>query len=748
MAETDAEYIIRKDIPRVLDSVLAICISKKPEDPFALMSTEFRNRSSQGAPGAAGSQGATSGASWTSDAVAALDKVIAGAQTDIWVKPFDPALSAAYKHQFAVFLKPESTNKQAGVDVLGIANLLHGILDKGGVTVGAIRVLGGPYLDKQDIISQHYGVIAKISRQGRSAISAAAEQKLKELFAAQLAEGAQVLGGHQFLEVEKGFTPYSLWLYGDNVGNKKLAGGTYAVSIKMQGNQYIVLNAFHPQQLVPFTSPGKAVVAFECLSNTSWKSLRNDICGATDPTKAEAGSFRNLFLTCRQALGVSAVNSSANGLHLSAGPLEGMVELLRFLMDERRTIEPLQTSFGKLLSHEGISANDIGELLRNPTFPSGVSAFDLTEEHDAEGAAQQLKANVGGIVHPVLAPGTSDWNPEVLHAALLKVVADDSSTHDLWVRPFDPTTATSSKHQFIAFLKPEATDVHSGVDALATLRLLHDTFTKASITVGAIRVLGGPYLDKQDIISQHYGVIAKISRQGKTALSVTAQQRLAELFGAQIAAGAQVLGGHQFLAAEPSFTPLSLATFNEMVGSTKLAGGSYAVHLTVKGAQYIVLNAFHPQQLVPFTSKGRGIVVLEGLSNAPWKALRNDVCGATDPTKAAAGSFRNQFLASREKFHVSAVNSSANGLHLSAGPLEGMVELLRFFRQETASIPTEKTSFGHHLVTNGFTVDNVSALCENPTIPGEAGGVSAFDLTEEDDAEEATTKLKKAVLGH
>eukprot|EP01012_Entosiphon_sulcatum_P017540 TRINITY_DN222_c0_g1_i7.p2 TRINITY_DN222_c0_g1~~TRINITY_DN222_c0_g1_i7.p2 ORF type:complete len:401 (+),score=90.65 TRINITY_DN222_c0_g1_i7:1641-2843(+) len=400
MAETDAEYIIRKDIPRVLDSVLAICISKKPEDPFALMSTEFRNRSSQGAPGAAGSQGATSGASWTSDAVAALDKVIAGAQTDIWVKPFDPALSAAYKHQFAVFLKPESTNKQAGVDVLGIANLLHGILDKGGVTVGAIRVLGGPYLDKQDIISQHYGVIAKISR------------------------------------------------------------------------------------------------------------------------------------------------------------------------------------------------------------------------------------------------------------------------------------------------------------------------------------------------------------QGKTALSVTAQQRLAELFGAQIAAGAQVLGGHQFLAAEPSFTPLSLATFNEMVGSTKLAGGSYAVHLTVKGAQYIVLNAFHPQQLVPFTSKGRGIVVLEGLSNAPWKALRNDVCGATDPTKAAAGSFRNQFLASREKFHVSAVNSSANGLHLSAGPLEGMVELLRFFRQETASIPTEKTSFGHHLVTNGFTVDNVSALCENPTIPGEAGGVSAFDLTEEDDAEEATTKLKKAVLGH
>jgi len=83
------------------------------------------------------------------------------------------------------------------------------------------------------------------------------------------------------------------------------------------------------------------------------------------------------------------------------------------------------------------------------------------------------------------------------------------------------------------------------------------------------------------------------------------------------------------------------------------------------------------------------------------------------------------------------VSKSANGVHMSAGPLEGMVELGRFF-----GLSSEHTAFGHALVKAGFTHEQINHLAQNPT--GEHNGkrVSAFDLTEEKDTPEAVQLLK------
>ena len=53
--------------------------------------------------------------------------------------------------------------------------------------------------------------------------------------------------------------------------------------------------------------------------------------------------------------------------------------------------------------------------------------------------------------------------------------------------------------------------------------------------------------------------------------------------------------------------------------------------------------------------------------------------GTTDPSKAAADSIRGTLFADPAAFGLATVSSNFNGVHMSAGPLEGLVELVRFF---------------------------------------------------------------------
>jgi hypothetical protein len=120
---------------------------------------------------------------------------------------------------------------------------------------------------------EHYGVISKISKEGVSAISEQAKEKLESEFKDALAAGAKVLGGNQFLAEQSAFNAFSLLVLNDNLGTKRLAGGTYAMRVNVQGKPYIVLNPFHAYQLVPFTTVGNALIAFEGICSVPWYGL-------------------------------------------------------------------------------------------------------------------------------------------------------------------------------------------------------------------------------------------------------------------------------------------------------------------------------------------------------------------------------------------------------------------------------------------------------------------------------------------
>jgi hypothetical protein len=311
-----------------------------------------------------------------------------------------------------------------------------------------------------------------------------------------------------------------------------------------------------------------------------------------------------------------------------------------------------------------------------------------------------------------------------------------------WIRPYVKGD-TCGGHQFVLFLKPEVTAMHLGVDTPAITKMVLERLTSFEVSVHAMRALPASYLATHHLMDQHYGVINAISQQGEAALTPAAREKLHQEFSEEIEAGARVLGGHQFLDVHPDFSPLALSVFNDNVGTTKLGGGSYCMKLDILGSVYLLLNPFHAYQLVPYTTGSNAILVFECRSSRDWADLRSNLTGTTNPATAAEGSIRAELLARQEEFNLPAVNQGTNGVHLSAGPLEGMVELQRFFTDhETGeALSWSDTHFGDSLMQQGKTGEEICILAQNPSITWNGTTGSAFDLTEELNADAALERL-------
>lgn len=307
-----------------------------------------------------------------------------------WLVPLGARKPDGRNH-FVLFLKPELLAVRAGAKLNPILDLIGAFLDKYGVETGAVRALNGPYLARHKIMEEHYGVINRASRLGRAALSPPTRQKLES----ECPGVKTVLGAHQFLAHYPQVSPFALNIIVDTLGSKKVAGGKYYSVLNVEGERVIVLNAFHPQQLLHYTSPGQTLVVFECWSDTDWRVLRHQMTGTTDPARAEAGSIRRTLREKSHELGLPEVTTATNGVHCSAGPLEAMLEYCRFFSDHagKKLIQAGDTPFGQLLQQHGLRRKDIAALAKNPLLGEGADAayvFNQTEDKNADAAAELL----------------------------------------------------------------------------------------------------------------------------------------------------------------------------------------------------------------------------------------------------------------------------------------------------------------------------------------------------------------------
>src|SRR5690606_33035296 len=119
----------------------------------------------------------------------------------------------------------------------------------------------------------------------------------------------------------------------------------------------------------------------------SWRSFRNDVVGATQPEQAEPQSVRGVILARAAELGIGEVTVSTNGVHGSAGPVEAMVEIARFL-----EVDPAQTVLGAALRDAGVPPATIEQLTSSGETGGDLrqKVFDATEEVEPAAAIEYV----------------------------------------------------------------------------------------------------------------------------------------------------------------------------------------------------------------------------------------------------------------------------------------------------------------------------------------------------------------------
>lgn len=301
----------------------------------------------------------------------------------------------------------------------------------------------------------------------------------------------------------------------------------------------------------------------------------------------------------------------------------------------------------------------------------------------------------------------------------------------------------TGKNEFLFFIKPEITLPSDTIKLNPILELIQDKINEFGLKIHNIKVLSAKYLDKYNVIAQHYGVINKIASNAVKNMSETAKDKFKEIYGIGVNE-AKVLGGIEFLQQYPAFNAESLDYFWQNKKCAKLAGGTYVLDLKLDTETVYVINGFHARQLLQFTDKGRSIIVMTLSGDLSWADARTNFIGATMPSSAADSSIRKNLLTNKEAFGIPEISQGLNGVHLSAGPVEALIELKRYnsdFSDSSKVKEYSSFSFGKKL-TAAF--DGKSeTIITNPDVNNNGKMVSVFDLTEEKDSDEAIDILRK-----
>lgn len=311
---------------------------------------------------------------------------------------------------------------------------------------------------------------------------------------------------------------------------------------------------------------------------------------------------------------------------------------------------------------------------------------------------------------------------------------------------FSDDSANEFRHEFLFFIKPEITIPSEAVRLPAILSMLFEKFKQHGLHIKDVRLLSSSYLEQYNIIAQHYGVINALSREPRGSLSAEATEKFSSVFGKK-PEDVNIRGSIEFLKLHPEYNAVSLDRLWKKSRTEKLAGGTYCALMRISGEDVYLINGFHPLQILHFTMQGRSIVTFCLTGNMDWSTARNKFIGKTNPADALTGSLRNEILHRQKDFGLADISSSLNGFHLSAGPVESLIELMRYC-SDYASRKMKTIDdflFGRQL-KKLFSYEEIGSICSNHIVSFKGKATSIFDLTEEKDSFDALQILKEAIF--
>jgi hypothetical protein len=307
--------------------------------------------------------------------------------------------------------------------------------------------------------------------------------------------------------------------------------------------------------------------------------------------------------------------------------------------------------------------------------------------------------------------------------------------------------STEKQNQMLFFIKPEIFLLKDKETVLSTCSFIFDKFNEFAVDVAGAYLVPASTLEAHQIMDRHYGYINQMSRGASRLLSEPDRSAIARML--ETDGSVPIFGGHEILASNPQLDASRLDTMWATKKSLKLRSGLYVQKFEINGAPTIIVNGFHPSQIMHFIDKGRKILLVLLNSDLPWKFLRSRMLGDTFPERAAAGSIRGELYRNPAKFGFESVTIANNCAHLSAGPFEAVFELTNFL----SALPDVPFSLSSSRLGEFFLDANMSPVelqkaTSNPTSAlGGGTPTSLFEATEESDAASSVALYKKWFAG-
>jgi hypothetical protein len=294
------------------------------------------------------------------------------------------------------------------------------------------------------------------------------------------------------------------------------------------------------------------------------------------------------------------------------------------------------------------------------------------------------------------------------------------------------------QNELVLFMKPELQMVSDPAFIRQSALLVLQKLAEYKAEVHGIAIVGGQFLADNGIMDRHYGYINHLSKQASKVLGAEDLAKIAAGLDLPSIAGIPLYGGHEYLASHPTESIANLSDYWFSKKAIKIRSGFYIQQYEKNGAPFILVNGFHPSQLNHFTAPDHRIVLFLVHSNTSWRALRNDMVGNTFPEKAASDSIRGAFYTNPTQFGLTKVDISQNGAHLSAGPFEGVFEVLNFFGslyERAAEKPLPLLI--RRLMARGLSAEAALKVRANPAVTLGEKATDLFSATEDFETDEA-----------
>ena len=297
-----------------------------------------------------------------------------------------------------VFIKPHACKGTPGK----VESLVEEKLKAAGIRITGKGEMSAEIIDKNMHIDTHYGAIASKAvklKPSELNVPEKGQKQFEELFGEKWSDAVAAGKVYNAKDAAEKLGVDSAGL--NDKWSKLKPGNTL---IKFGGGFYCgkvdgiyVMNGFYMQMRAAYTNPGEKIEWYTVswpADSLSWADFRGTVLGATDPSKAPAGSIRRSILDQYKALGLtSKPDTGDNGVHASASPFEAMAERNNWL-----AVPFEEDAFGKGMLAAKVPKATIEEwsgdaqvTVKGETAPGKtMSVFDALEDMDADDVLKKV----------------------------------------------------------------------------------------------------------------------------------------------------------------------------------------------------------------------------------------------------------------------------------------------------------------------------------------------------------------------